>query len=124
MSGERGGATLLAAAVLGLVAWLGVITVQLAVALDHRIALETAADAAALAAVGAAVEGGDPVTAADRLARANGASLTACRCPPYRGMRYEATVGVSSTIELPLIGVRTIEATASAEHVDAISSDR
>ena len=113
---QRGGATLLAAAVLGLVAWLGVLTVQLAVALDHRMGLETAADAAALAAVGAAVEGADPVAAAGSLARANGASLMACRCPPYRGMRYEATVGVSSMIELPLIGMRTIEAVASAEY--------
>lgn len=124
MSGQRGGATLLAAAVLGLVAWLGVLTVQLAVALDHRMALETAADAAVLAAVGAAIEGADPIAAADRLARANGASLVACRCPPYRGIRYEATVGVSSTIELPLVGIRAIEAAASAEYVDAISSDR
>lgn len=116
MSGQRGGATLLAAAVLALVAWLGVVTVQLAMALDHRMALETAADAAALAAVGAAVDGADPVAAADRLARANGASLSACRCPPYRGMGYEASVGVSSMVELPLIGVRTIEAVASAEY--------
>lgn len=116
MSGERGGATLLAAAVLGLVVWLGVLTVELAVALDHRIALGTAADAAALAAVGAAVEGADPVAAAGRLARANGASLTACRCPAYRGLGYQALVGVSTAIELPLIGVRRIEATASAEY--------
>lgn len=121
---QRGGTTLLAAAVLGLVAWLGVLTVQLAVAMDHRMALETAADAAALAAVGAAVEGADPLAAAGRLATVNGASLTTCRCPPYRGMRYEATVGVSSMIELPLIGIRTIEAAASAEYVDAVSSDR
>lgn len=123
MSGQRGGATLLAAAVLGLVAWLGVVTVQLAVALDHRMALETAADAAALAAVGAAVEGADCVAAASRLASANGASLTACRCPSYRGEAFEATVGVSSTIELPLIGVRTIEAVASAEYAGAFSAD-
>ncbi len=124
MSGQRGGATLLAAFALALVAWLGVVTIQFAVALDHRMALETAADAAALAAVGAAVEGADPVAAAGRLAAANGASLTACRCPSYRGVGLEAMVGVSSTIELPLIGVRTIEAVASAEYVDAFSSDR
>ena len=116
MTRQRGGATLLAAAVLGLVAWLGVLTVQLAVALDHRMALETAADAAVLAAVGAAVEGADPIAAADRLARANGASLTACRCPPYRGLGYQASVGVSTAIELPLIGMQTIEAVASAEY--------
>lgn len=122
MSGQRGGATLLAAAVLGLVAWLGMVTVQLAVGLDHRMALETAADAAALAAVGAAVEGSDPVAAAGRLAIANGASLTACRCPPYRGAGYEASVGVSSVIELPLIGIRTIEAVASAEYTGTSES--
>ena len=116
MTRQRGGATLLAAAVLGLVAWLGVLTVQLAVALDPRMTLETAAEAAVLAAVGAAVEGADPIAAADRLARANGASLTACRCPPYRGLGYQASVGVSTAIELPLIGMQTIEAVASAEY--------
>jgi len=123
MSRQRGGATLLAAAVLGLIAWLGVVTIQLAVAMDHRMALETAADAAALAAVGAAVEGADPVAAATRLASANGASLTTCRCPAYRGAGYEAAVVVSSVIELPLIGIRTIEAAASAEYAGALTAD-
>ena len=116
MSHERGAAVVTAAVVFGLVTWLGLVTMQLIGAVEDRIELETAADAAALAAVGAASVGEDPLDAASVVARLNGADLIRCRCPETRRGAVVATVFVEGELRMPVLGVRTIGATSTAEY--------
>ena len=89
--GERGAATVLAIAFLGVLvlvaAALGVVG---AMVHAHRVA-QSAADLAALAGAEAVGDGDDPCTAAARIAGANGADLTACRVE-VRDVRVEVTV--------------------------------
>lgn len=101
---------------LAVVVWLGMSTVELAVAVGRRVALQTAADAAALAAVGASARGGDPVAAASTLAGQNGGRLVACDCPRFSGTGLVAAVRVEARVRLPFVGWRMIEATAAAEY--------
>lgn len=117
MSDQRGAVAVLAAVGLTLTVWLGLSTVELAVAVGRRVALQTAADASALAAVGASVRGEDPVAAASVLARENGASLARCSCPRLSGSRLVATVRTETQVRLPFVGTRVIGATATAEYV-------
>ncbi|NPC98272.1 Rv3654c family TadE-like protein [Nocardioides sp. zg-DK7169] len=76
--GERGGATVLAVALTGLLLLLGVALALVAgVVVAHRQA-QSAADLAALGAAGALVDGRDPCTAGSAVAAANGARLVGC----------------------------------------------
>jgi hypothetical protein len=113
---ERGSATLMAIVASALFLSLSLVMIPLVAAVSVRIELETAADAAALAAVGAAVSGEDPQAAARLLAAANGSSIQRCRCPAFRGEPFVATVTVARTIDLPLVGERVIEVERSAEY--------
>lgn len=112
---EAGVATVSAAVSVGLMVGLAWMVIAVLVAAGSRVEVETAADAAALAAVGAAVLGDDPCAAAGRLAAANGSRLLACRCPPFAGEPIAATVVVGRSIDVPLIGERVVSASASAE---------
>ena len=78
-AGERGAATVLATAFLGLLLLVGAaLGVVVAMVATHRQA-QAAADLAALAAAGALRRGNDACGAADRVALANGTSLEVCR---------------------------------------------
>jgi len=117
---ERGSVTV---AVLGVAAVAIALTVGLAgigQALAARAAATTAAEAAALAAAPVTfrpfgAEGG-PWEEAARYARANGAELVECRCPPDPGYRPRtAVVRVRAVTKVLGVGRLTVEATAAAE---------
>jgi secretion/DNA translocation related TadE-like protein len=84
----------------------------------------TAADAAALAAAPVTFRpfgaGGSAREEAARLAAANGARLTSCRCDPDESWERRL-VAVTVEVEVPLIlfGDRTLRATSRAEFVPA-----
>jgi secretion/DNA translocation related TadE-like protein len=90
--GDRGAATVLATAVLGVLvavaAGLGLVT---SVVVHHRAA-QSAADLAALAGAGAAVRGEDACAAAETVARANDASLVDCRAAASREVWVQVRV--------------------------------
>lgn len=113
---DAGNATLLAAVTAGLATWLMIAVVQIGVAAADRVALQTAADAAALAAVGAAVVGDNPRTAARLIAESNGGGLVSCRCPVFEGRSFKTAVAVERVVELPFLGNRTIVAVAEAQY--------
>ncbi|MGY1843204.1 Rv3654c family TadE-like protein [Modestobacter sp. SYSU DS0875] len=87
--GERGSATVWVVALAGLLAALGVAAVLVGAAVVARHRATAAADLAALAAAGAAVQG-DPAacTVAGGVAAANGAAVTSC------------TVGAGAVVEV------------------------
>jgi secretion/DNA translocation related TadE-like protein len=92
---ERGAATLLVTACLGLLLLVGcALAVVAAMVAAHRTA-QAAADLAALAAATAAQDGTDPCAAAGSVASANGARLTAC-----------AIAGDEVTVEVEVAGPR------------------
>jgi hypothetical protein len=103
-------------AVISLITLIGLVLVQVLAAVSVRIETETAADAAALAAVGAAVDGRSPRAAAMLIANANGATLDRCRCPGYDARSFTATVIVTRDFRLPLLGDRRISVERSAEY--------
>jgi len=120
VSVERGSAALLLLAVAGLVIILTIGVADVGLALAGRLQAAAAADAAALAAApvtfrpfGAA---GSPAAEAGRLASANGAVLTACRCPIDRtwGPRVVEVV-VERRVDLLGIGAITVRASSRAE---------
>lgn len=75
---ERGSASLLAVALLGLLMFLGAaLSFVAGVVADHRAA-QSAADLAALAGGQALQRGDDPCDTAGRIAGANGASVRSC----------------------------------------------
>lgn len=79
---ERGSITVLAAAVLSVTVLIGGTLVWVQTLVVAKAAVQTAADAAALAAAVSA----DPRRAASAVAAANGARLVECRCrfgPPF-----------------------------------------
>jgi secretion/DNA translocation related TadE-like protein len=90
--GERGAATVLSIAVLGVLvavaAALGLVT---AVVVHHRMA-QSAADLAALAGAGAAAQGEDACAAAGAVAGANGAALIGCRVDGVRAVWVQVQV--------------------------------
>lgn len=114
--GEAGSATVAAIAAIVGTSALGVALVAVAVLVGTRIGLNTAADAAALAAVGAAIEHRSPVEAARMFADRNGADLVRCECPQYEGASFVVTVEVAADVVVPLLGSRTIVARRSAEY--------
>lgn len=79
MRDERGSATPVVVACLGLLLLVGAaLGVVAAMVRDHRVA-QSAADLAALAGAGALQRGADPCAAATTIAVANQASLVSCR---------------------------------------------
>lgn len=115
-SSEVGTATVLAAVSVGMSVGLSFLLIATVVAMGIRVEIGTAADAAALAAVGAAVIGDDPCAAAKRLAVANGARLMECQCPDFVGGPLAATVVVGRFIEVPILGEQMVQISASAEY--------
>jgi len=119
MTGDRGSLTPLVAMVAALVATLAVVTTSLAGAYSVRVQAVTAADAAALAAAVAtypSAGGGDPVSAARRIAAANGALLVACRCRVDPSPRPRVvTVVTEVAVNLPIFGRLRIRAGSRAE---------
>jgi secretion/DNA translocation related TadE-like protein len=106
--------TLLAAAILLLVAVLALVTVDLLRAVQGRARAQTAADAAALAAAQeiALPSGEAPAQVAGDYAGRNGAVLVSCAC---EGGTSEAVVEVSLTVPMVLLGPdRTVTARARA----------
>jgi secretion/DNA translocation related TadE-like protein len=75
---ERGGATVLAIGLVGVLATVAVLVGALGGAVADQRRAESAADLAALAAAGAAQAGGDPCGSARASAGRNGARLVAC----------------------------------------------
>ena len=120
MSAERGSAALLLLAVAGLVVILTIGVADTGLALAARLQAAAAADAAALAAApvtfrsfGAA---GSPADEAGRLAAANDAVLTACRCPIDRSWRPRVVeVTVERRVALIGLGAITVRASSQAE---------
>lgn len=120
MRKERGSVTV---AVLGVAAVAIALTAGLAgigQALAARAAAATAAEAAALAAAPVTFRpfgaNGGPREEAARYARANGAELVECRCPPDPGYRLRtAAVRVRVETTVLAVGKLTVEATAAAE---------
>jgi secretion/DNA translocation related TadE-like protein len=93
--GQRGAATLLVTACLGVLLLLGcALAVVAAMVTAHRSA-QAAADLAALAGAIAARDGGDPCAAAGSVAADNGAVLTGC-----------STDGAAVTVEVTVPGPR------------------
>jgi len=90
---DRGSATVLVTACLGLLLLVGcALAVVAAMVAAHRTA-QAAADLAALAGATAAQDGADPCAAAGSVATANGASLTRC-----------AVAGDQVTVEVAVAG--------------------
>ncbi len=114
--GQRGSATVFSVAVIGLIVSVGLGLVAVLGAVSLRIETETAADATALAAVAAAVDGRAPRPAAARVAAANGAQLVDCRCPGFTGGTFSATVFVARDVRIPFLGERRISVERSAEY--------
>ena len=113
---EEGSATVMAAAITGVLVAMGMSVVAVTLAMSLRITLDTAADAAALAAVVAAVEGDSPVEAAAEIAARNGAELASCRCPKFTGVSFSATVVVRRAVDVPMLGERVLSIERSAEY--------
>ncbi len=79
---QRGTITVLVPVVVGVILIMAVALLDVTAMLSARIRVQTAADAAALAAAPATFAGGaSPRAVAQRLAEANGARLVWCRCP-------------------------------------------
>lgn len=96
-SPERGAATVLVTACLGVLLLIGcALAVVAAMVTAHRSA-QAAADLAALAGAVAARDGGDPCAAARAVAADNGAALTRC-----------APVGAVIIVEVEVAGPRSL----------------
>jgi secretion/DNA translocation related TadE-like protein len=108
-SAERGSASVWVLALAGVLALIGLAVALVGLAAVARHRATAAADLAALAAAGGAVEGeADPCAGAATVAVANGASLRTCTVDPAA----VADVAVVVPVDLGPLGVR--EATARA----------
>ena len=108
-AGERGSASVWVLALAGVLAVIGLAAALVAMAVVARHRATAAADLAALAAAGGAVEGeADPCAGAAHVAAANGARLRTCAVDPAA----VADVVVGVPVDLGPLGVR--EATARA----------
>lgn len=111
---EDGFASAIMLALLALAALMCLATADAANVLLARARGQTAADAAALAAVAAQLEPGDekPEEAASRTAEANGAVLEECDCPAHGG---RAAVTVSVATRVHMLGVAPSQISRHAE---------
>ena len=105
---ERGSASVLSSALVGLVLVVGVGAVSAAGAVVAKAAVDGAADAAALAAVSPVVD--DPCGAAAMVARRHGVALVACDA---RGARSH--VVVERAVDVPFLGPIVVRGQAAAE---------
>lgn len=103
MKSERGSASLVVAASIGLAGILGALSADLARVAAASTRAQTAADAAALAAAQELVAPSSlsPAEAAEEYAARHGARVTACRC---RAGSDEAVVTVELSVSLPFLG--------------------
>lgn len=104
---------------IAIVAFLAVAVVAIASLYAARTQATTAADAAALAAaVGTypPASDHDPLEAATRVARANGAVIVECLCPVNHGL-VARTVEVMASIDVdvPIFGPITVRSAGRAE---------
>jgi secretion/DNA translocation related TadE-like protein len=111
---ERGSVSLVAAGLIVLTAILALLFVDLLQVLAAKGRAQTAADAAALAAVQELVIPSEqaPADVAAEYVAINGAQLVSCRCDPGT---TEAVVVVARTVTLPFLGGnRRLQASARA----------
>lgn len=125
MTSERGSAAVLLLAVAGLVIVLTIGVADVGLALAARLQAAAAADAAALAAAPVTFRPfgakGSPASEAGRLAAANGAVLTSCRCPIDRSWRHRVVeVDVERRVALFGFGSITARASSQAEFAPAL----
>jgi secretion/DNA translocation related TadE-like protein len=112
---ERGSVTFVAVAVIGLVMALVLLSADMCRVLVAGARAQTAADAAALAAVqDMAVASGDPPAAAAAFASANGAVLESCSCS-QADSAAQVTVSADAGDLLLLYPVGVVRAEARAE---------
>jgi secretion/DNA translocation related TadE-like protein len=112
--GERGSVSVVTAALLLITVVLALGCVDVLQVLSARDRAQTAADAAALAAVQELLLPSErsPAEVAADYAADNGATLISCRCDPGSS---EAIVAVERTVSLPFLGgLRTVSASARA----------
>lgn len=115
MTSERGSATLLGAAIAGLILLVGMMAVTAAGVMSAAFHARTAAEAAALAAVSPVVR--DPIAAARGVAAINRARLVHCACPRSGGAPpVVARVWVETEVDVPFFGTLVIPAEAAAEY--------
>ena len=117
----------IATVVLPMLLWLGTLAaiavIDLGAYLTAAARAQTLADATALAAVAADVDGPrrtSPIRAADRVAVAGHGQLETCRCTPGAG---QATVTVSVAVPgivLPTLGASRVSADATAALIDGL----
>ena len=116
---EAGSATVVALALVAVLAAISAATALVGLAYSARTQAVIAADAAALAAAPATypgVTGQSPIAAASTVARANGARLVSCSCPVNTSLQARV-VSVTTQVpaEFPLFGQLNFTATARAE---------
>jgi len=120
MNRERGSAAILLLGVAGLVVVLTIGVADVGLALAARLHAAAAADAAALGAAPVTFRPfgakGSPASEAGRLAAANGAVLSSCRCPIDRSWRPRVVeVTVERRVNLLGFGSITVRASSEAE---------
>lgn len=110
---DDGAVSVLMLAMLGLAGLFCLATIDAAGVLVARARAQTAADAAALAAVSAQLSGDDPTVAAGDLATRNGGTLESCSCEENA---QRATVLVSAPTHARMLGIapRRVERRAEA----------
>lgn len=113
---EGGAISVLGAGLVSLAVFIGVVALGAGRLLAASAQVQTAADAAALAAAPATFLGPDAVKVAALLAAENGARLVACDCgidrtPVVRVVRVE----VAAFVDAGLLGVHEVRASARAE---------
>ena len=114
MREDRGSATLVVAAALGLAAILAALSADLSLAIAARARAQTAADAAALAAAQELIvpSSVSPRRVAEEYAAKHGADITSCECSPGSD---DVVVTVAVLIDLPFFGdQRNVTARARA----------
>lgn len=116
MSGrDRGSATVWVLGCCALVVSVGSAAVLRTEAVLARHRVESAADLAALAAAGRIGIGANSCAAARRIAAADGATVELCAPNVDEdGRSGTVTIRVSATVHLPVVGARTVTATARA----------
>jgi secretion/DNA translocation related TadE-like protein len=124
---DRGSATIWVLAACVLIALAGTVAVLRTEAVLARHRAESAADLAALAAAGRIGVGADYCAAARAIASADGAVLG--RCVPALdagGRSGTVIVRVRASVRLPVVGTRTVSATARAGRLrtGAVGPDR
>jgi secretion/DNA translocation related TadE-like protein len=122
LTGECGGATVLAVAACGVLATVGVTLAVGGAGVVQRHRLERSADATAVAAAIGIGTAAEPCERATEVAEANGVELIDCviepRSPPAARSGY-ASVRVRAGVQLPLVRDVEIRASARAERCPA-----